>query len=240
MYDVERHGRFGIWVYRVRRTWERLFAQFQEPAKSRTGRLVRTLAKVIDWYWPSFNAYDGALQGPTRTRPTFRGGIGRQARHGLRLWHRMPVAAAARSIWRAKEHGQRQPNRRPSGTGMAAAIRQPAAPRPAWTQRARRTWPTIWRRIASGRLHALGNGRHGRHRPLRRAAYLAAGVLRTNGSIASPRRRSALAAADRGDVGRRRHSRAIALQHRLTTLERSPSARVRPERLWEQARPRPT
>jgi Zn-dependent protease with chaperone function len=48
-----RHGRFGAFVYRVRATWFRLLAGFEERKSIWTG-LVR---RFFEWYVPYFNAY---------------------------------------------------------------------------------------------------------------------------------------------------------------------------------------
>jgi Zn-dependent protease with chaperone function len=47
------HGRFGNWLYRVRRTWEQVF---QQIAKQRS-RFGFVLAGFIKWFWPVFNAH---------------------------------------------------------------------------------------------------------------------------------------------------------------------------------------
>jgi hypothetical protein len=53
-----RHDRFGMWIYRLQRTWGRLIEQMSQPATSQTGRGFRSLiAGVINWYWPLVHAY---------------------------------------------------------------------------------------------------------------------------------------------------------------------------------------
>ena len=47
------HGRFGNWLYRVRRTWAQIFEQM---AKTRT-RWGGVLFKFLNWYWPVFNGH---------------------------------------------------------------------------------------------------------------------------------------------------------------------------------------
>lgn len=47
------HGRFGNWLYRVRRTWEQVFEQM---ARQRT-RFGGVLYKFINWFWPVFNGH---------------------------------------------------------------------------------------------------------------------------------------------------------------------------------------
>ena len=53
-----RHDWFGMWIYRLRRTWSQVYSELQ--AKSSAGSLFflrRTLMRLIDWYYPRFNAY---------------------------------------------------------------------------------------------------------------------------------------------------------------------------------------
>lgn len=47
------HSQFSAWIYRVRRTWERVF---EEMFKQRR-KAAAPLAKFIDWFWPKFNAH---------------------------------------------------------------------------------------------------------------------------------------------------------------------------------------
>jgi Zn-dependent protease with chaperone function len=47
------HGRFGNWLYRVRRTWQQVFEQM---ARQRT-RFGGVLYKFINWFWPLFNGH---------------------------------------------------------------------------------------------------------------------------------------------------------------------------------------
>ena len=47
------HGRFGNWLYRVRRTWAQIFEQM---AKRRT-RFGGVLFKFLNWFWPVFNGH---------------------------------------------------------------------------------------------------------------------------------------------------------------------------------------
>ena len=46
------HGKFGAWIYRLRRTWEQIFEQMQKQGQG--GGWV--LAKFLRWFWPRFNA----------------------------------------------------------------------------------------------------------------------------------------------------------------------------------------
>ena len=47
------HGRFGNWLYRVRRTWQQVFEQM---IRQRT-RFGGILTKFINWFWPVFNGH---------------------------------------------------------------------------------------------------------------------------------------------------------------------------------------
>ena len=47
------HGRFGNWLYRVRRTWAQTFEQM---AKRRT-RFGAIVFKFLNWFWPIFNGH---------------------------------------------------------------------------------------------------------------------------------------------------------------------------------------
>ena len=47
------HARFGAWIYRVRRTWERVFEEMFKQRQA--GAFV--LNKFIQWFWPKFNAH---------------------------------------------------------------------------------------------------------------------------------------------------------------------------------------
>ena len=47
------HGRFGNWLYRVRRTWEQVIEQM---VRRRT-RWSGVLTKFLDWFWPRFNGH---------------------------------------------------------------------------------------------------------------------------------------------------------------------------------------
>ncbi|HTR42310.1 MAG TPA: M48 family metalloprotease [Pseudomonadales bacterium] len=47
------HGRFGNWLYRMRRTWAQIFDQM---AKRRT-RFGGIVFKFLNWFWPIFNGH---------------------------------------------------------------------------------------------------------------------------------------------------------------------------------------
>jgi Zn-dependent protease with chaperone function len=47
------HARFGAWIYRIRRTWERVFEELGRHKMTDMG----VLSGFIKWYWPRFNAH---------------------------------------------------------------------------------------------------------------------------------------------------------------------------------------
>lgn len=47
------HAGFGNWLYRVRRSWERIFEQMSRQGTG--GQFV--LTKFLNWFWPIFNAH---------------------------------------------------------------------------------------------------------------------------------------------------------------------------------------
>jgi Zn-dependent protease with chaperone function len=46
------HGKFGAWIYRLRRAWERVFDQL---GRQKQGSWV--LGKFLEWFWPKFNGH---------------------------------------------------------------------------------------------------------------------------------------------------------------------------------------
>ncbi|HKS06607.1 MAG TPA: M48 family metallopeptidase [Gemmatimonadaceae bacterium] len=49
------HGQFGNWLYRLRRSWERVFERLvnvQQP-----GKFALLLTGFVKWFWPRFNAH---------------------------------------------------------------------------------------------------------------------------------------------------------------------------------------
>lgn len=53
-----RHDRFGMWIYRLRLTWLRVFSKLHDPLPQGTIKSLRSLLlKFVDWYWPRFNAH---------------------------------------------------------------------------------------------------------------------------------------------------------------------------------------
>jgi Zn-dependent protease with chaperone function len=51
------HGRFSRWIYRLRRSWEQVFAQLSRPRREGEVSLRPVVGKFIDWFWPRFNAH---------------------------------------------------------------------------------------------------------------------------------------------------------------------------------------
>ncbi|HWB61575.1 MAG TPA: M48 family metallopeptidase, partial [Chthoniobacteraceae bacterium] len=51
------HGRLSHWLYRVRKSWERIFASFQQPNARRGISLRAVTAWFARWFWPRFNAH---------------------------------------------------------------------------------------------------------------------------------------------------------------------------------------
>ncbi len=47
------HGRLGNWLYRLRRSWERVF---EGLVRNPPGKLAWVLTAFVDWFWPRFNA----------------------------------------------------------------------------------------------------------------------------------------------------------------------------------------
>ena len=52
------HARFSHWLYRLRRSWERVFeTNFRRPRFEGEVSLRIVLSKFVDWFWPRFNAH---------------------------------------------------------------------------------------------------------------------------------------------------------------------------------------
>lgn len=51
------HGRFGHWIYRLRRSWERVFQHLSRPRHPREVSLRPLIGRFFGWVWPRFNAY---------------------------------------------------------------------------------------------------------------------------------------------------------------------------------------
>jgi len=53
----KQHGRFGHWLYRLRRAWEQIFEKMQQPRAANEVTLRPLIAKFVEWFWPRFNAH---------------------------------------------------------------------------------------------------------------------------------------------------------------------------------------
>jgi Zn-dependent protease with chaperone function len=52
------HDRFGMWIYRLRLTWSRVFTELSQNQTATTSQSLRgIILKFVDWYWPRFNAH---------------------------------------------------------------------------------------------------------------------------------------------------------------------------------------
>lgn len=57
-HSSSRHDRFGVWIYRLRQTWSRLFAELHETQSSGLAhQWRRVILGFVDWYWPRFHAH---------------------------------------------------------------------------------------------------------------------------------------------------------------------------------------
>ena len=52
-----RHGRFSHWIYRLRRSWERIFEEMSRPEVRQQSSLRPLLEKCVGAFWPRFNAH---------------------------------------------------------------------------------------------------------------------------------------------------------------------------------------
>ena len=51
------HGRVGHWLYRLRRSWEKVFAQLAQPRPPGEVSLRPLMGAFVKWFWPRFNAH---------------------------------------------------------------------------------------------------------------------------------------------------------------------------------------
>jgi Zn-dependent protease with chaperone function len=52
-----RDGRVSSWLYRLRRSWDQIFAKLREPYVRGSVSLRPLLVKFIEWFWPRFDAH---------------------------------------------------------------------------------------------------------------------------------------------------------------------------------------
>jgi Zn-dependent protease with chaperone function len=50
------HGRLTHWLYRLRRSWEKIFEQLSSPRPRGEFSLRPLVLKFVNWFWPRFNA----------------------------------------------------------------------------------------------------------------------------------------------------------------------------------------
>ena len=247
----KRHGRYALGLSRAADLGAVVRAvPGAGQVADRAARALSTLAKFIDWYWPRLNAYAFVLS-RTNEYAADRSAAELAGKHDTAsaLWH---IECLSRRLqdkfWPAMEQlANAQPQPPADFTGRMAAAWPPPAAADAlrWTQRATQaltdnldTHPSL-----SDRLRALGQPAGtdsiGRFPDVPRPS--AAGVLLGERLDGIRNSRSALAAADRGDVWRRPAQPGHRVRHRLTTLERSPSApSPTPSGFGSRRGPRPT
>jgi Zn-dependent protease with chaperone function len=56
-----RDGRISNWLYRLRRSWDQIFAKLREPYVRGAVSLRPLLVKFIEWFWPRFDAHSFVL-----------------------------------------------------------------------------------------------------------------------------------------------------------------------------------
>src|SRR6187402_1249212 len=52
-----RHGRVGSWLYRLRRSWEPIFAKLSQPYIRGAVTLRPLMTRFANWFWPLFNSH---------------------------------------------------------------------------------------------------------------------------------------------------------------------------------------
>jgi hypothetical protein len=239
------HGRFAAWVYRLRRTWQRVFERLHEPAKSKWEYRFRVLVvKFIDWYWPRFNAWAFVL---SRTNEYAADRCAGQwagvEPTASSLWRAACLSQHLEEFWESMWQLAKEPQ--PPGDLMHRLMRALlASPPPAdacrWTQRAacRLTDNLDTHPSVSDRLRALGLSidRYqvaGFPAPARPSA---ADVLFGRQLETFRQEVNTLWQREASERWRSRYGRAVALQRKLTTMEevaRDPQSD--PDLLWDKA-----
>jgi len=51
------HGRFNAWIYRLRRSWEGVFAEMARKQQAGGISMRPVMQKIADWFWPRFHAH---------------------------------------------------------------------------------------------------------------------------------------------------------------------------------------
>ena len=95
-HSSSRHDRFGMWIYRLRQTWSRVFAELQSSGNDSVWKSFRgPLMWFINWYWPRFNAHAFVLSRANEY----------QADRIAADWG--GVNAIAQALWRIESFGRR-------------------------------------------------------------------------------------------------------------------------------------
>lgn len=241
-----RDGRFGAWIYRLRRSWEQVFARLREPRVRGRVSLRPLLAKFIEWFWPRFNAHAFVLSRANEyaadTVAARCAGAGNLAGALLRLevhgrlleekfwrdlWLRANTSAEQpREVFRELRETLRAAAPAEAGTWLAQAFR--------WTASTVDTHPCL-----ADRLRAVsqlppsverGEAPPWPKAPVRSAAEMLLGpsLEKVRGEVENRWR------SDSAEAWRARHARAGALHDRLGRLE-GVTAEAESTDLWEKA-----
>lgn len=242
-----RHGRFSSWVYRLRRTWERVFERLRQPASSSLGRMVqRFLVTFLDWYWPRFNALALVLSR-----------IDEYAADGLAVQWTSPAEMAS-ALWRIECQGRRvehelwhnvwqlaKTDPQPPGNAVSRIIAAlPATPNPADARRwmaqtaCRLTDKLETHPSFADRIRAIGSAPASlRADEFPGAARPSAAAMLFANSLDGIRRDvDSLWQREVRRTWRQRHGRALSLQRAIQSLETfAADGHATPELLWQKA-----
>jgi Zn-dependent protease with chaperone function len=243
-----RHGRFGAWIYRLRRTWERVFERLHQRTTSSSGRAVRVFfLKFVDRYWPRFNAYAFVLSRTNEyAADQFAGQWAGRRQFALALWRIECLGRRLEEeLWPALWQLANTEPHPPSDLveRLLAALAEPSSPAEAqrWLERAVHaltdhldTHPSL-----SDRLRALGQSVE----EFRKAGYpeparpSAASVFLGEGLAEVRKEVGLLWQQEVAETWRNRHGRAASLQRKLATLAQVPrDSESDPDLLWDKAR----
>jgi Zn-dependent protease with chaperone function len=243
-----RHGRFTRWVYRLRQTWERLFAQLHHAQGGPFRRWLQGCTTgFIDWYWPRFNARAFVL---CRAHEYFADAnaarIAGTAATGAALWH---IACFHRRLedqfWTELFRLANTQSTPPEDLVARMAASLATAPDRNEAQRwmeqtaSRLTDNLDTHPCCSDRLSALGleAQQYRSHAFPTFPAYSAADELLATQRAEFEREVSANWHSEIARDWRNRHGRVHTLQRRLETIDATPSdtGAESPAALWEKA-----
>jgi Zn-dependent protease with chaperone function len=240
------HGRFGRWIYRLRRSWEKVFEQLAQPQLQGGVSLRPLVVKFINWFWPRFNAHAFVLSRANEYEADAvaaqLGGAKNIASALLRIeqHHRHLEEAFWPGVWKLANVEPLPP------TGVYLRLRDTLRAGPAdadgrqWVVQAFRltttnadTHPCLtdrWR--ALGRLHELPAPMLLPAPQPSAAEVLLGPALESIRDDVEQRWRK-----DCEAPWRDRHARATALSHRLTSIDTTvATAAADVDRLWDKAR----